>query len=582
MLPYLAFALLVLGTKLILIARVATTTPFWDQWDAVAQSMLLPWVHHEWHWSNLLLPQNEHHIVPTRVLELLLFVLNNSIWNPMLEMTVDAVLHVAALTLFIAGVSRLVPAPVRLPLLFFAALFFCLPLGSENTLWGFQSQFYFLLLFSIGFLWAIACARQLSAPWWLGMGSGVLATMSLASGLVALVAGAMVLGLQLQQNHGRRWLTGLLMILCLGGALLAYLAIPVLHTGAGARYHPTVADVFTCFNAILSWPFPVFSNAAELVLLCLALCYLLIRPSDNLIVRALVPATVIFFLLRLFLPSTLPDATAILILPVVFFVFRLLATDSGQNPVGLPLAASAWLLLTANWADWSMRPAFIVYLPLWLFCMQQLSAPPPPRDARWLALAFGIWLAGQVLCISDGRALGYTASRYRDIYVPGLVLNAALLLSWRAGTPELPLRSRLLPWVWVITLLIGSKGLPLLCENEIMDKMHTNQRETANVSAYLHDGQRSWLQKTPYQDIPLDSPSRLQSLLDQPAMRAMLPPELIPANAPREAPWVRNLLASLFEIGVGAISMALLIAFWLLLGNRTMRGIPRQTPLEVR
>ena len=35
-LPYVGFAIFVLGTKLVIIATYGNATPFWDQWDAEA------------------------------------------------------------------------------------------------------------------------------------------------------------------------------------------------------------------------------------------------------------------------------------------------------------------------------------------------------------------------------------------------------------------------------------------------------------------------------------------------------------------------------------------------------------------
>jgi hypothetical protein len=68
-----------------------------------------------------------------------------------------------------------------------------IPFGWENTLAGFQSQFYLLLLFSFIYLWAVACEKIFSFKWWIGIIAGVLRPLSLASGALTLLIGAFIL-----------------------------------------------------------------------------------------------------------------------------------------------------------------------------------------------------------------------------------------------------------------------------------------------------------------------------------------------------------------------------------------------------
>src|SRR5204863_2802057 len=60
-----------------------------------------------------------------------------------------------------------------------------LPYGHENTLWAFESSFYFLLFFSLLAIWGLALHSLFSWPWWTGVVGLSLACLSMASGFFA-------------------------------------------------------------------------------------------------------------------------------------------------------------------------------------------------------------------------------------------------------------------------------------------------------------------------------------------------------------------------------------------------------------
>lgn len=68
------------------------------------------------------------------------------------------------------------------------ALALALPFGWKNSLAGFQSQFYFLVLFSLLTLWLLRLSRPKSAPWWCGAATAVMAQFTVASGFLAAAA----------------------------------------------------------------------------------------------------------------------------------------------------------------------------------------------------------------------------------------------------------------------------------------------------------------------------------------------------------------------------------------------------------
>ena len=73
-LPYVAFASILLGIKLLIINHFGNATPYWDQWDVEADHLYRPWMDGSLRWNDLFIPHNEHRIFTTRISALLLFV----------------------------------------------------------------------------------------------------------------------------------------------------------------------------------------------------------------------------------------------------------------------------------------------------------------------------------------------------------------------------------------------------------------------------------------------------------------------------------------------------------------------------
>ena len=147
-LAFSAFAAMLFGIKLWLIGTYGNATPYWDQWDAEAVNLYKPFLEGTLCWTDLFAPHNEHRIFTTRLLALALLTING-IWNPLLQMVVNAALHIVALVLGITLMTRVIGRNHLPALLVFSLILFGVPYAWENTLAGFQSQFYFVLLFSI-------------------------------------------------------------------------------------------------------------------------------------------------------------------------------------------------------------------------------------------------------------------------------------------------------------------------------------------------------------------------------------------------------------------------------------------------
>ncbi|HTO03262.1 MAG TPA: hypothetical protein VL069_06140, partial [Opitutus sp.] len=166
-----------------MIDHAASPVPVHDQWQAEGEMLYVPLIENRLTVSAITHPHAEHRIIPTRLLALGLFKLNHHVWDVRLQMTINALLAAALAALVVVIASR---QRGRIALIVFAAAFGALlasPLFYGNALWGFQSQFYFLLLFSIAHLDLVLRQRVLSRAWLLGIACTLFATVSMGSGV---------------------------------------------------------------------------------------------------------------------------------------------------------------------------------------------------------------------------------------------------------------------------------------------------------------------------------------------------------------------------------------------------------------
>jgi hypothetical protein len=184
-----AFWLTIVGAKFVLIRGWATDVPYWDQWDAEGEQLIQQAEGHLT-FVDLFRPHNEHRIFYTRALALTLTKLNHQ-WDARVEMTVNALLHATALTLLLALVARTLAGARLAGFAVLLAVLFALPYGWENTLAGFQSQFYFVVLFGLAHIGGTVLSRPGSRAWWFAQLAGTAGVLAMASGfLSAVVVGA--------------------------------------------------------------------------------------------------------------------------------------------------------------------------------------------------------------------------------------------------------------------------------------------------------------------------------------------------------------------------------------------------------
>jgi hypothetical protein len=183
-LKLLAVALVMFGAKLWFIHNFGSTVPFWDEWTLV-RGIYLPWLNGNLTVSDLLVTHNEHRPVFTRLVNLLLFILNKQ-WDPLLGMIVNATLSTLTAVFLIVVTRKLLGEPVENIFLLSMTLFWILPYGWENLVWSFQIGWYMMVLCSLLAVWGLLLQPNFTFLWWLGAMSGFLAFFNLASGVAIL------------------------------------------------------------------------------------------------------------------------------------------------------------------------------------------------------------------------------------------------------------------------------------------------------------------------------------------------------------------------------------------------------------
>ncbi len=138
-----------LGARYFFIHSYGSFSPNWDEWQAHGVFILKRYMEGDLALKDFFVPHNEHRIVLTRLYTLGLFKLNNHEWNTILEMRFNAIIFSAGMTAFFALCTYNLSKITRIHLSVMFLVLICIPFAWENLLNGFQSQFYFAVIFSL-------------------------------------------------------------------------------------------------------------------------------------------------------------------------------------------------------------------------------------------------------------------------------------------------------------------------------------------------------------------------------------------------------------------------------------------------
>jgi len=246
-------AVVAIGARLVLIDSYGSPVPYWDQWDAEADRLYKPWLNGTLTLSNLFSAHNEHRILTTRLWLLGIFELGGGRWNPLLQMRCNTCLAAASIVSLVLCLGRGLRDRERLLLQGCGLLMSVVPYGWENTLWGFQSQIYLLVLASVWCLWLTGTQPPGSARWWVGVACGIAAWLSMAGGAITLAAAAMANGFSAicEREHRPRWIRSVIVLSCLAMASIALTP----HVGRHDPMRPqSVAQFLRAVAALLGFP----------------------------------------------------------------------------------------------------------------------------------------------------------------------------------------------------------------------------------------------------------------------------------------------------------------------------------------
>jgi hypothetical protein len=260
----------IFGAKVWLIAAYGSAIPFWDQWDADWATLFRPYLAGTLSLPDLIAPHNEHRILLTRLAALGSLIASGR-WDAMLQMLFNALVHTAAAGVLLVMFARALDRAGALLLAAFTLAAFALPLGWENTLAGFQVQFYALILLAPLSIMLLAASAAFSPRWWLGTALGLLSYVSIAAGAFTLPAFIVLALAQFAcgQRRGRGEIAGLVLHAVLAALLLR--DVPAIPGHAALKIH-SAAEWIAAALALASWPvappaWPAYAHLAAAVLL---------------------------------------------------------------------------------------------------------------------------------------------------------------------------------------------------------------------------------------------------------------------------------------------------------------------------
>ncbi|HTT48242.1 MAG TPA: hypothetical protein VMG39_09605 [Pseudolabrys sp.] len=251
LLPF-ACALVVIGAHYWLIAYAASPTPFDDQWAAEAAKLYPHFFNGTLGLSDLIASHGEHRLLMTRLWSLLLLELDGS-WDSILQMLANTLVLGVYTMALITAFRPLLSLASWMVFASFVAFEYALPCAWATTIFGFDSQRYFVLLFSFVGLVVMAGAPALTLRWWLAVLLIVASYFSMASGTATAAAAAVLCALQIavgRRTGWREWPALALLAALIAGMVLA---VPPVVGDEALRAH-SVGHFIEAFTEVMSWP----------------------------------------------------------------------------------------------------------------------------------------------------------------------------------------------------------------------------------------------------------------------------------------------------------------------------------------
>jgi hypothetical protein len=249
--PFFLVFLFVWLSRILWIGLYGVDVPFWDQWDAQASDLFLPIVRGDFKVSRLFAQHNEHRIFFTRIFSISLFKILGY-WNTVFEMQVQSMIPAITAGLISYWFS------LKRSSLFISvgiAFYFAAPLGTENLFLGMESNFYFMILFSLLAIVSYSKIEEGYFYFFLTLFFSISAYFTLSSGAIVsmVITFFCILKLVLKQGRSSKAniLVSILFLIIFLIEILTIVPVPG-HQGLRANRPDTF---FRGLQIYLAWPF---------------------------------------------------------------------------------------------------------------------------------------------------------------------------------------------------------------------------------------------------------------------------------------------------------------------------------------
>ncbi len=251
-------SLSIIGVRFWLIANFATSAPVSDQWTAEGRDLFIPWLNGEFSLNSLFSAHNEHRVFFTKLSSLLLFLLNESQWDPIVEIVSNVFLSVTIFVVIILILKKLFSNFSENSILFTTWLIWLTPYAIDTVLLGFYSHWYWMILFTLGTLYGFLLGNFLSLRWWLGIFCGVAACLSMASGFLVIVSILMLNLYLIAVNFKQRKDILITIIICIVLIVFGISLLVEIPRHDSLKAHDILSFLFKFFQA-LAWPLNDFA-----------------------------------------------------------------------------------------------------------------------------------------------------------------------------------------------------------------------------------------------------------------------------------------------------------------------------------
>jgi hypothetical protein len=194
-------------------------------------------------------------------------------------MVAQAALHAGVLTLLVGMLRQVLPNRAWVLFGLIATLLYLVPFSWENTLWGFQSQFYFMLLCGTLGIWLTWRYSEFSGNWWIGWVFLLLGLFGMGNGILAPAAAFGVwlvrtLFDSTRRGHNLLALLPILVLIVFGESLL----VEVTHHERFKAHN--ISEFLSFFFKLSGWPteIPTTGLLLHLPILAIGIFVLVRRP----------------------------------------------------------------------------------------------------------------------------------------------------------------------------------------------------------------------------------------------------------------------------------------------------------------